>query len=522
LNKAEIRKRIAELKEKKARIEKERIKRESQLKDYERANKVLYLGKPGKGYLGDHGVWKLNPAQEALVNAVNTGKYRIIVLTGANQIGKTTFEVILSFAVLRGHWPWEDVKIVGRHIWAAYGWKGPTSIRWIGGGWEEHIQKNLIEQGLEMLWPQSWPVETRNNNMGVKFLWTDLTTRGQINFMSHNQKRKAFAGWKGHLTLFDEPFPPEIWPEVLRGLVAKGGIVFIGATLVEEDQSWIEDQIIDAGVKVKDVDIGLFHYKADMYVNEGYGLTEDNIKQFESLLSEDEKKIRVAGESLGKRLKVLKIDQSKHFIYRKTIKNVPKDWLIDISIDYHPNKSQYIHFLATAPYNIKYLVHEIVSEHGKSAGADWIGKSTIDAIFNYGLARINRIIIDPLSKGGQNAIEFEEETVFSKVSNYFAKFGFDLEVASKHKEDGIIECNALLEPQVGEPRLYIFSDGCPQGANQLRKWRRDEMGKPSKENDDAGENLYRLVNLNTEYTDPRDDKVDEYEEPKKRNPVTGY
>ena len=656
--------------EEKIKIEQKRLRNEELIKTDEQGNKILYFGHEGKGYLGEHGTWEPNKPQRTLIDRINQGMERIFTLTGANQIGKTAFEVFLALAVIQGCWPWEDKKIVGTHLWETYNWKPPIYVRWIGGGWEEHIQKNLIEQGLKDLWPDSWDKTTKKNNMGVDYLWNHIETGSQINFMSHNQKRKAFAGWKGHCiegsqrvfmydrtlkpikdivvgdlvwttsdksgyrslgkvcatanmgeqevfeltikkrgyrkskrktlvctsdhkimsrdgwkmakdlkrsdlvkvpyfkyrdmkkisiasqyyefvslepigisevydiqigkwksnhvvnsnficegikvsncTIFDEPFPAEIWAETMRGMIAKGGLCFIGASLVEENQSWIEDEIISKE------DLKVYQYTAKMYENVGHGLTQKNMDEFASLLSPEERLVRLEGQSAGKRSKVLKL-KDEHWL-DKTIKDIPLDFLIDISIDYHPNKQQYINFLATGPYSIKYLCHEIVSDYGKSAGAKWLVNEIVRAKMTYTL-RINRVIIDPLSKGNQNAIESDSETVFSKVSEGLAAYGIELETASKHKEDGIIEINSLLNPKEGKPSLYIYS--LPIAKKQLNKWRYDEVGKASKSDDDTCENLYRLVNLETEYRPIYDDyEQEEYEDGgSTRNTYGGY
>lgn len=519
---SELLKKKEELEKKLAYIEEQKEKLKQRQLEFEYKNKLLFFGHPGKGYLGDHGSWVPNKAQKTIINAVDSGEYRGFALTGSNQTGKTTLELCLIFAVMRGHWPWENVDIVGRHIWKKYRWKPPIHVRWIGGGWQEHIQKNLIDQGLMQLWPDSWPVDTHKNNMGVDYLWKMRDINSELMLMSNNQNRRAFAGWKGNLSVFDEPFQADIWAENTRGLVAKRGIWMIGASLVEEDQSWIEDEILDQG-NVKNVDEQLFkvfRYNADISVNIGHGLTQEAVDEWSETLTEEERRVRIFGESAGKRGKVLKITED-NIIYGKTIKEIPPDFLVDISIDYHPSKQQVINYLATGPYDLKYFAHENVSDYGVPAGADWIGASIIATIKQYSL-RVNRIICDPLAKGSQNAIEYNDETVYSKISNYLASFGYTLETASKNKDDGILETNSLLKGFADKPKLYIYADSCPFSIKQLKKWRRDETGKPAKEDDDAGENMYRLVNLGTTYYPPQIEYVEGYSGKDTRSSVGGY
>ena len=486
-----------------------------EVKERVRRNKACYFGVKGYGWLGDHGVWEPNPGQKDIIGAINRNAARIYGMVGGNQQGKTLLQGMLVLALMKGYWPWEDVKKVGRHLWVSHGWKHPINIRGVGGGWEEHIQKNLIEQILEDIWPQSWGLRKKKNNMGVEYMWTDEETGSQLTFMSNNQSRKAFAGWKGHATLFDEPFPSEIWAEVVRGLVAKGGIAFIGASLVEEDQSWIEDEIFDKGME----GLSVYKHTGKMLDNIGYGLKKENVDQFLKMIGEEEAKTRIHGESAGQRAKILKLTE-QHFL-NKTVADIPMDYIVDISVDYHPNKPQYIGFLATGPYNVKYYCHEIVSDYGESAGYKWIGSKIVWAIKRYQL-RLGRIIIDPLSKGSRNALEDDNETVYSKLSDYLAGYGYYLETATKNKDDSIITINSMLNPMEGNPILYIYD--LPIAKKQLKKWRYDEFGKPSKKDDDSCENLYRLVDLGTEYEPPQPDYGDfeEVVDKSTANSKTGY
>ena len=201
--------------------------------------------------------------------------------------------------------------------------------------------------------------------------------------------------------------------------------------------------------------------------------------------------------------------------------DIKPDWIIDISIDYHPSKEIYILFMATTPYDIKYIIHEIISPYGERMGLEWMQKVIIDTIKKYNL-RINRICIDPLSKGFGEGI-----TVYDKLSDYLASFGYPLEVANKNKDDGIIMLNDLLNNKGGTPRLYFYTDALPKSMRQIKGWRFEyndkREAKAAKVDDDAPECLYRLALLDTKYTEPYEDEETPYvPNNSNRNSVTGY
>lgn len=513
-----LQKRLKALEEKQAQLKKKKQILDAEILHKERQNKLLFFSHPDKGYLGPHGTWEPNPAHEALIKAFMSGIYTILALTGANQIGKTFFEVIFILSCIRGHFPWENRKQVGRWIWKLYGWTPPIIGRWVGGDWENHIKANLVTT-LEELLPESWKWKSKTNHMGAKATWTDPETNGHLFLMSSKQDVGAFAGWKGNFVVYDEPFPTNIWAENFRGLLAKNGIVFIGASLVEEDQAWIEDDILMVDNKqLEGKKIKTYHYEANMLNNLNFGLNKKSIEMAEEGFSKSDKKIRMEGKSAGSLSALLKINPGEHYI-EKSLRDLPRDYLIDISIDYHPNKPQHILFLATGPYEVQYICFELVSEAGESCGAHWIVDSIMEIILSFNL-RINRIIADPLSDGDRNVHETTGTTTFEIMSDRFADYGYFLEKASKTKSSGIIMINDKLRPQIGKPSLF-FMESVPIAKIQCKKWRNDKTGKPSKDDDDQCENLYRLVSLETKY----DTFNHTTESNKKRtggNSITGY
>ena len=489
-------KRIAELEAKRKKLEIERKKTQTKIREHELLNKILFFGHPDKGYLGGKGKWEPNPLQKKWFTAYANPLYNILIATGGNQIGKTLGETAICLAAIKGYWPWEEHirHEIGRHLWTARGWKPPIRLRWVGQSWENHIQRVILDKGLKEFWPTTWQVKTKKNNMGVDYFWQDQETGTELQVMSSNQDVKEFEGWTGHLVLYDEPCKRDIWVANSRGLMANHGVSVMGATLLSEP--WIYQEIIQRVDENGCPDKRVFHVNADISVNLGFGLDQKGIDDFISLLSPEEKKARIDGIPAFKSGLILQIDRQKHFIDRF---DIPCDWMIDILIDYHPSKPQYVLFIATDERNYKYVCFEIV-QHGDGKDiADWI----IKKVKTYNL-RVNRIFADPLSKSGEHN---QFMTEYQKIEEGLNNFSFDLESAGElkaMKDDGIIAINSLLQTKNKIPSLFFFRD-CKVACQQAEAWMYDENNKPSKHDDDMPENLYRAILLNTEYEPPAPD-----------------
>ena len=495
--------------EKRARLDRDHKGILAKLKRHEELNKIMFFGHPDKGYLGKYGKWAPNPLQKKVFDAIEKPAKRIVLMSGGNQIGKTLAETCICMAMMRGYWPWEDPKEVGLHIWEARNWKPPISIRWIGGAWEGHIQKVIIEKGLGELWPSQWKTYTKKNNLGVVHIWKDTDTGNEVQIMSSNQNVKEFEGWTGHCVLFDEPAPREIWVACQRGLIANKGIAMMGATLLSE--GWITSDIINKVDDKGQVDRSVSYFSADIYTNLGFGLDEEGIEAFKSQLSDAEREARIDGVSTFMSSLCLKIDKDKNIIDRFVI---PTHWMIDVAIDIGIAKPHDITYVATDEKGMKYLVFE---DEVRGNG-DAIRESIIVKENRYNL-RINRVICDPLAKADKN----NENSVWERIDTVLNRHGHYLELGSKDKEDGIIAINNHLLTINGMPALFFFAD-CLKAIKQCLNWVREaDTQKPQKKDDDQPENLYRLMLLDTVWTEMEDENYVETELDRSgADPITGY
>ncbi|MDA0707488.1 MAG: hypothetical protein O2963_00205 [Proteobacteria bacterium] len=405
----------------------------------------------------------------------------------------------MLMCALLGRWPWEPVERTG-WFWEAMGWQPPIRIRWVGQDWEKHI-KTVIEKQFDELWPSSIQVRTKKNNGGVRALWTEPRSGSTIEIMSNNQESDLFEGWNGHVVAYDEPPKRPVRVACARGLIDYRGREIFAMTLLKE--AWVDQEVVNAINEDGTPDMTVFNYNAEIGVNIGFGITQEGVDQFAKSLTEEEKQARLKGIPSYKSGLVLHIDRGKHFIPRVRI---PSHWIIDISIDVHPQKPQHILFQATDEHNFHYLVFEIVG-HGDGA---WIGDQIMEKITRYSL-RVNQIIIDPLSKSDGN----NPATVYENVRIVLARGGYILRTAEKWKSDGIIAINDRLWSKNGLASYFIFSD-LPVTVRQLTGWMYEDNGEPSKKNDDMCENAYRLALLDTQYVAPEDEDDETRDEGRSR------
>lgn len=434
------------------------------------------------------GVWRPNPPQGKLLEAWKNPEKKVFTFCGANRIGKTTIAVVIAYSVMFGEWPWSGEKIEFPH-------KEPRKVRYVGQGWESHV-KTVVEPELKNMWPKCRAVETKKNNQGVDAVWKDLATGSTLEVMSNNQESDTFEGWKGDLVVWDEPPKRDNRVAAARGLVDRKGRELFVATLLKE--AWIHREVIKGKLRSGEPDLSVFNVDADITANIGYGLTQEGVDQFIKTLRADEIEARIKGKPsyLGN-LVLPNFNRDVHVVNRFKI---PLNWIVDVSIDFHPSKPWAVLFEATAPKDFHYMC-DFIYEKGnpKYIAEEIVRKVRAQELF------VNSITIDPLASGDSNAqVYVEATTVFDIMERVFRSYNYKLEKASKNRENGIALLNDSLLSENGMPARYVFKDLVPV-IEQLEDWMYDpETFKPSKENDDFCEVAYRIALRDTKWRDPYD------------------
>lgn len=504
---AQKKKELLEIQAMEAKLKKEKESNAKKLRGYESANKLLYFNNPDKGYLGKHGKWEYNPIQKKYFGALKDPRKNKFCLVGANRISKTFSSTgCTAPTVLRGHFPWEDVEVVGNWMWEARGWEPPIKIRIVGQDWEKHVKSVLIST-IKELWPASWNLEVRKNNVGVEAYYKDAYSGSTIEIMSNKSEADLFEGWSGHCVIYDEPPKQDVRIACARGLIDFNGIEVFAMTLLKEP--WVETEIIDAVNEDGTPDQSVFSVVGEIGCNVGFGITQKGVDNFAKTLTEEQKLIRLKGISAYKSGLILDIDKNEHRIPRF---DIPSNWMVDVAIDIGVAKPHDILYMATATDNRKYLFLE---ENLKGDG-EAIGDSIIKKVNRYNL-RVNRVICDPLAKADQN----NENSTWEKIERSLGRHDMFLEAGSKDKDDGIIAMNNLFKTVNNMAALFIFQD-LPITCRQLYGWTYDKEGKPSKRDDDMCENAYRLMLLGTEYEEPYVEEYETYRPNNGKDMITGY
>lgn len=445
-----------------------------------------------------------NPAQKKLLEAWDNPEYKTFTFTGGNRRGKTTLGVILALSTIFGKHLWNDKELQFNH-------KMPRKVRYIGQDWEKHI-KTVVEPEIEKWFPDNRMVETRKNNFGVKSLWEDVMTKSTLEIMSNSQDSEQHEGWSGDLIVYDEPPKRDIRISNARGLVDRQGRELFVMTLLKE--AWVDREVIKSVNEDGTPDLSVFNNHGNIYDNVGYGLTAEGVEQFKKKLRPEEVESRIFG--IPSYMGGLIYSQFNRHLHLKNRFKVPLDWIIDIAIDFHPSKEWAILFVATNKQNFKYCVNEIWEKGSWKYICDQIIRKIKESHY-----RVGTIIIDPLAKGDSQS-DLNEESVYEKMSNYLLSFGYFLYTATKDKEGGIHIIQDLLMTENEMPALYFFND-LKRTIYEIEGYMRDpDTGKPSKEDDDMMENLYRLGLLNTQWCEMEDYEDKVVKNNIKGNEITGY
>lgn len=280
----------------------------------------------------------------------------------------------------------------------------------------------------------------------------------------------------------DEPCPEKLYKAHARGLVDRHGYAWFTLTPLREP--WIIDLF-----QPENPEPNIWYANGTIYDNPY--LTPEAIKEFENLLTEEEKDCRLRGIPL----------HLAGLIYREFDKNVhvltevpkgwdsfispPKDWPVAYWIDPHPQTPHCVSFFTVSPFGQLIQFYDIFSHCPLKELADGI-KEII------GSRLVIAARMDPLGF-------IEDPITQTTMATELAKYGIFVEKATKALAHGIIDVKAKLKQR---PVSLAF---CPTARRTLWEivrysWKEGE-NKPIDKDDHAMENLYRAVLADLRWVD---------------------
>jgi hypothetical protein len=426
------------------------------------------------------------PKQQEILDAFLDPRYIIIIFCGANQIGKTMLLTILGVSTMIGYYPWSGQRI----RWFSH--NGPRKVRFVGPNWDAHKEEGQIYETMEEWWPRSREVKTKGSQNCGKAIWRDIETNSTMVMASAESKTKAHEGKKFDLVLFDEPCPRPIWIANKRGLIARRGKAVFGMTLLEED--WIDAEIVHKKDDMGRPDKSVYAVEATIYDNEGYGLTKKGIEEFESGLSDEDRQARMLGIPAYKTGLVLK--QFNERTHIKVKSKVSLEWIVEISIDFHPRKRQAVSFVGHNRRGERWVIDEIW-EFGS-------GRVIAEEIVRRVKANSYRVehdvLIDPLAKGDGNN---DDGSSFDQIERILIHHGMGLDAGSKDRDGGILALQDYLLSQNGISSLYVMHH-CVRTIHEFNSWIwNKDTQKAVDKNDDMMSNLYRILLRDSTWFEPR-------------------
>lgn len=365
----------------------------------------------------------------------------------------------------------------------------PVKIRIFGEKTDtlEQVQAPYLKKFI----PPEWLALTKKGQSGVvdHFLFTNGSS---IDLLTYQMEPSSMEGWDGHVCLFDEPPPRQVYIANVRGLVDHNGISLFSMTPLKE--AWMLREV------VANPDPSFFSLTASSYENPH--IDRGALDSFLSKLSEDEQAARRDGQFLHLQGLVFKE-------FKKSIHVIPKfeldrrQYTYYVSIDNHPRTPHALVFMAVDRRDRMFVVKEIFDHGTPEQIAGWVTE------FHDKVAPIHMALIDPSSKGDQN----RGESTYEVVERILADAGIPLELGSKDLDSGILLMQEAFMSRNGIPSLFICSN-CEGAIQEITEWVWDEhkgkdesvktpKNKPVDCRDHRIEAIRRLVQLPATYVDFR-------------------
>lgn len=394
----------------------------------------------------------------AFQHRAHQSKARIIVIQKGNRAGGSTFGILeICFALTKRYPVWFSVE---RRF------TKPIKIRIITDKFFK--MDTVIEPKLREYLPKKEFVRIRRSPQG--YLTKIITKDGSfIEFLTGEQDLMAFEGQDLDLLWIDEPIDRRKFIASQRGLIDRGGLTILTFTPLVEP--WMKEEIVDkADGKLIDVFYG--DTRDNLFDIEGNSiLKEEDVKQFEGLLTEDEKETRIHGKFFHLRGIVYKefnplVHCIDSFDYDKDFANHP----VICVLDPHDRLPHHLIWAVIDRTNDIYIMYEIIREGTITELA-----ASIKATETYFAWNISKRLIDP---------NFGKKPLLStglSVIQELAKFKVQFMEADDNIEAGHLKVKEYLHYNKNKsldinnrPKLYFVKDKVPKTIRSIMNYQYDE------------------------------------------------
>ena len=218
-----------------------------------------------------------------------------------------------------------------------------------GQGFREGIEKTIIPKFKEVVGRYDIKsIKNNSQNTPVKIIWSNESV---THLMSYEQDDMVFEGTTFDFAWIDEPVRRQIYTGLLRGLMARQGLLFMTCTPLNEP--WIYDQLYLTGMSGANPDIEVF----EGTTFENIKLPVEEIERLKRLYTSDEIEARLYGKFRHLSGKVFK--EYNPELNRIPSFDIPSHWPVYCAIDPHRNKPHAALWIAVSPTNVKYVCNEL-------------------------------------------------------------------------------------------------------------------------------------------------------------------
>ena len=390
---------------------------------------------------------------------------RIRLYVGGNRSGKTTSGFVELLWHLTGEYPsWYPVRLR---------FNRPIKARWACPDFEKGVGE-ILQEKIDEYMPWEYVTNTHKNSRGyvVKYFFRNGST---LDVVTYEQDLLTFEGVSRDYVHFDEPPRRDKFVASLRATVDRGGRISMSLTPISEP--WIYDELYLA----EDLDVEVI--TTSIYENPH--LSREYIKEFEKMLTPEEKLARIEGKFLNIMGLVYKqLNRAVHGVERF---EVPPEWLRWFVIDPHDRKPHYLGWFAVDSTGDCYWYRAMKVEGTISEVVEKVKEveeKTGDKIY--------RRLIDPnfgQKIYGNSKLTVKEE--FEKAARE-RDFDFRLDLANDNIEAGHLKVKEYLryDPNkpislTNKPKLFIFNDLYDVWHDLQRyvydEWKANRLEKSAKE-----------------------------------------